>query len=73
MTGGVSELTVTVPGGPPVRVRVAAGAGSLTVYDERHGGIAAGDLVSSPGWDRAAERLYLDLAAGANAVSVTAD
>ena len=68
MTGGVSELTVTVPGGPPVRVRVAAGAGSLTVYDERHGGIAAGDLVSSPGWDRATERLYLDLAAGANAV-----
>ncbi|MBQ1041243.1 MULTISPECIES: hypothetical protein [unclassified Micromonospora] len=73
MTGGVSELTVTVPGGPPVRVRVAAGAGSLTVYEKRHGGIAAGDLVSSPGWDRAADRLYLDLAAGANAVSVTED
>ncbi|MEW2444214.1 hypothetical protein [Micromonospora marina] len=72
MTGGVSELTVTVPGAPPARVRVASGAGSLTLYDERRGGIAAGDLVSSPGWDRAADRLYLDLVGGANAVSVTA-
>ncbi|MFI6131273.1 hypothetical protein [Micromonospora sp. NPDC051141] len=73
MTGGVSDLTVTVPGGPPARVRVASGAGSLAVYDERRAGIAAGDVVSSPGWDRAADRLYLDLVAGANAVSVTAD
>ena len=73
MTGGVSELTVTAPGGPPARVRVASGAGSLTLYDERRGGIAAGDLVSSPGWDRAADRLYLDLVGGANAVSVTAE
>ncbi|GAB3085090.1 hypothetical protein [Micromonospora schwarzwaldensis] len=73
MTGGVSDLSVAVPGRPPVRVRVASGAGSLAVYDERRAGIAAGDLVSSPGWDRAADRLYLDLVAGANAVSVTAD
>ncbi|MCZ7429762.1 hypothetical protein O7607_28770 [Micromonospora sp. WMMA1949] len=73
MTGGASELTVTVPGAPPARVRVAAGAGSLTLYDERRGGIAAGDLVSSPGWDRAADRLYLDLVGGVNAVSVTAE
>ncbi|SCG65235.1 hypothetical protein [Micromonospora humi] len=73
MTGGVNQLSVTVPGGPPVRVRVASGAGSLAVYDERRAGIAAGDVVGSPGWDRAADRLYLDLVAGANAVSVTAD
>ncbi|PGH45234.1 hypothetical protein COO58_12970 [Micromonospora sp. WMMA1996] len=73
MTGGVSELTVAVPGGPPARVRVAAGAGSLALYDERRAGIAAGELISSPGWDRAVDRLYLDLVAGANAVSVTAD
>ncbi|MFI2713625.1 hypothetical protein ACH495_26220 [Micromonospora sp. NPDC018662] len=73
MAGGVGDLTVAVPGGPPARVRVASGAGSLAVYDERRAGIAAGEVVSSPGWDRAADRLYLDLVAGANAVSVTAD
>ncbi|MFI5837868.1 hypothetical protein ACIA5A_29745 [Micromonospora sp. NPDC051300] len=73
MTGGVSALTVSVPGGPPARVRVASGAGSLAVYEERRAGIAAGDVVSTPGWDRSADRLYLDLVAGANAVSVTAD
>ncbi|MGC4896662.1 hypothetical protein [Micromonospora sp. DT31] len=58
-----------MPGGPPARV--AAGAGSLSVYDVSRGGVAAGDVVSSPGWDRAADRLYPDLVGGANAVSVT--
>ncbi|PSK64373.1 hypothetical protein B0E53_03676 [Micromonospora sp. MH33] len=72
MTGGVGELTVTVPGGPPARVRVAAGAGSVAVYDDHRTGVAAGQLVSSPGWDRSRDRLYLDLAAGANTVSVAA-
>ncbi|MEU5531305.1 hypothetical protein ABZ744_30670 [Micromonospora chersina] len=70
MTGGVGELTVTVPGGPPARVRVAAGAGSVAVYDDHRTGVAAGQLVSSPGWDRSRDRLYLDLVAGANTVSV---
>lgn len=72
MTGGVSELTVIVPGGPPARVRVAAGAGSVAVYDDHRTGVAAGQLVSSPGWDRSRDRLYLDLVAGANTVSVAA-
>ncbi|MFE9960036.1 hypothetical protein [Micromonospora sp. NPDC005299] len=72
VTGGVSELTVIVPGGSPARVRVAAGAGSVTVYDVRRTGVAAGQLVTSPGWDGARNRLDLDLTAGANTVSVSA-
>lgn len=43
MTGGVGELTVTVPGGPPARVRVAAGAGSVAVYDDHRTGVAPGN------------------------------
>ncbi|WNM39678.1 hypothetical protein RMN56_32040 [Micromonospora halotolerans] len=72
VSGGVSELTVTVPGGSPARVRVAAGAGSVAVYDVRRTGVAAGQLVSSAGWDGARDRLDLDLTAGANTVNVSA-
>lgn len=72
VSGGVSELTVIVPGGSPARVRVAAGAGSVALYDDHRTGVAAGQLVSSPGWDQARDRLDLDLVAGANTVSVSA-
>ncbi|WP_433287588.1 hypothetical protein [Micromonospora sp. CA-244673] len=72
VSGGMSELTVIVPGGSPARVRVAAGAGSVAVYDDRRTGVAAGQVISSPGWDGARDRLDLDLVAGANAVSVSA-
>ncbi|MGC1210541.1 MAG: hypothetical protein WA890_04620 [Micromonospora sp.] len=70
MTGGVNQLTVRVPGAPPVRVRAAAGAGSVAVYRDRRDGVAAGELVSSPNWDRSTDRLFVDLVAGANAVIV---
>lgn len=70
MTGGVHELTISVPGGAPARVRVAAGAGSVAVYESRRDGVAAGELVGSPDWARSADRLYVDLVAGANAVTV---
>ncbi|MET7969005.1 hypothetical protein [Micromonospora sp. NPDC005305] len=72
VSGGVSELTVLVPGGSPARVRVGAGAASVAVYGDRRTGVAAGQVVSSPGWDQARIRLDLDLAAGANTVSVSA-
>lgn len=32
--------------------------------------MAAGELISSPSWDRAADRLYVDLVAAANTVTV---
>ncbi|MEV4216415.1 hypothetical protein [Micromonospora sp. NPDC049662] len=71
LTGGTSRLSVRVPGTPPVRVRAGAGAGSVVVRDQRWNGVAAGDLVSTPGWDRSPNRIFLDLVAGVNAVTVT--
>ncbi|MBM0232149.1 hypothetical protein JNW91_09910 [Micromonospora sp. STR1_7] len=70
LTGGTSQLDVRVPGQPPVRVRVGAGAGSVVVGDERWNGVGAGSLLGAPGWDRSTDRLYLDLVAGANSVTV---
>ncbi|MEU8163564.1 hypothetical protein ACIP95_01080 [Micromonospora parva] len=71
LTGGTSQLDVRVPGETPVRVRAGVGAGSVVVRDERWDGVAAGSVLGTPGWDRSAERLYLDLVAGANSVIVS--
>ncbi|MFG3559088.1 hypothetical protein ACGGAQ_32415 [Micromonospora sp. NPDC047557] len=73
LTGGVNQFDIRVPGTPPVRVRVrvGAGAGSVAVRDERWAGVAAGALLSTPGWDRSTNRLFLDLVAGAGTVTVT--
>ncbi|TWJ22139.1 hypothetical protein JD76_02253 [Micromonospora endolithica] len=72
LTGGVNRLDVRVPASVPVRVRVATGAGSVSVHGDRTDGVGAGALLGSPGWDRSADRLYLDLVAGANTVTVGA-
>ncbi|MCG5436967.1 hypothetical protein [Micromonospora foliorum] len=71
LTGGTSQLDVRVAGETPVRVRAGAGAGSVVVRDDRWDGVAAGTALGTPGWDRSAERLYLDLVAGANSVIVS--
>ncbi|WP_243706403.1 hypothetical protein [Micromonospora sp. KC721] len=71
MSGGVNQFTVQAPDRPPVRVRAGSGAGTVTVYEDRRDGVATGKIISSPNWDRATDRVYLDLVAGANTVTVT--
>ncbi|MEV0944722.1 hypothetical protein [Micromonospora wenchangensis] len=73
MTGGVNQFVVHAPDGPPVRVRAVSGAGSVVWYGDRRDGLARGATVGSPNWDRSPDRLYLDLVAGANTVTVVED
>ncbi|WP_432906794.1 hypothetical protein ACQP1S_13600 [Micromonospora matsumotoense] len=73
MTGGVNQFVIRAPDGPPVRVRASAGAGSVVWYGDRRDGLARGATVGSPDWDRSPDRLYLDLVAGANTVTVVED
>ncbi|MFF5173408.1 hypothetical protein ACFY3U_12300 [Micromonospora sp. NPDC000089] len=73
MSGGADRFAVHAPGGPPVRVRAAIGAGVVSVYGDRRDGVPAGALISSPNWDRRADRVYVDLVAGARTVTVTDD
>ncbi|MEV4492906.1 hypothetical protein AB0K04_22665 [Micromonospora coxensis] len=73
MTGGVNQFVVHAPGRPPVRVRAGAGAGGVTLYDDRRDGVGPGEIISSPNWDRAVDRVYVDLVAGAHTVTVRAD
>ncbi|MGA4728665.1 hypothetical protein ACPB67_14665 [Micromonospora taraxaci] len=72
LVGGTSQLDIRLAGETPVRVRVGAGAGSVALGTDRWDGVGAGAVLSTPGWDRATERLYLDLVAGANRVTVSA-
>ncbi|MEV0157271.1 hypothetical protein AB0H57_26570 [Micromonospora sp. NPDC050686] len=73
MTGGVNQFAVRLADPtPPVRVRVAAGAGSVALPGARRDGVAAGEVISSPGWDRSVHRLYVDLVAGVHTVTVGA-
>lgn len=68
-----AEETLTAPRGDrrSADFELADGLTSFTLRAADLG-VAAGQLVSSPGWDRSRDRLYLDLAAGANTVSVAA-
>ncbi|WP_341716045.1 hypothetical protein QQG74_18655 [Micromonospora sp. FIMYZ51] len=70
VTGGVNLFDVRVVGGVPVRVRANAGAGAVEVYDERRDGVPPGTVLGSRDWDRVTGRIFLDLVAGANIVTV---
>ncbi|MEV1160342.1 hypothetical protein AB0J27_33570 [Micromonospora chokoriensis] len=72
LIGGTSQLDIRLARETPVRVRVGAGAGSVALGTDRWDGVGAGAILSTPGWDRATERLNLDLVAGANRVTVSA-
>ncbi|MGW0218496.1 hypothetical protein ACWDXH_29300 [Micromonospora chokoriensis] len=71
LIGGTSQLDIRLAGETPVRVRVGAGAGSVALGSDRWDGVGAGAVLGTPGWDRATERLYVDLVAGANRVTVS--
>ncbi|MDG4785348.1 hypothetical protein O7626_05270 [Micromonospora sp. WMMD1102] len=70
MSGGANQFRVRAPAGPPTRVRLASGAGALTVDGDRRSGIARGTDLTPPGWDRAEQRFDLDLVAGVALLTV---
>ncbi|MER7168793.1 hypothetical protein ABT336_22340 [Micromonospora sp. NPDC000207] len=71
MSGGVGDLLIRSTGDQPARVRAGSGAATIRVYEHRRTGVAAGTVVGSPDWDRVDDRLWVDLVAGANSVTVT--
>ena len=64
MSGGASEFGVLAPAGVPVRVSLAAGAGSVRVDGERRAGIAGGTVLGPPDWDTAQDRYDIQALAG---------
>jgi hypothetical protein len=70
MAGGASEYAVHVPNDVPTRVRIGAGAASVSVDGESHSGIAPGSVFAPTGWDQAADRYDIDATAGVATLNV---
>jgi hypothetical protein len=72
LEGGASQLAVSVPGGVPARVTAGGGAARVSVGGHGYTGIAAGTVITQPGWGSARGRLDVDATSGVSQVAVTA-
>lgn len=64
LTGGASQLLVSVPDGVPARVLAGGGAGEVTLDAISRTGVAGGTLITPPGWATAANRYDIIATAG---------
>ena len=74
LSGGASQFLLSLPGGVPVRVISAGGAGEVSLDGATHTGVGGGSVFATPGWTAgtpAAPRFDVDATAGAARVSVT--
>jgi len=71
LAGGASEFLVSLPGGVPVRVTAAGGAGEVTLDGTTYTGVGGGSVFASPGWSADAPGFDIDAVSGAARVSVT--
>jgi hypothetical protein len=70
MTGGVNQFVVHVAVRTPVRVRVLAGAGQVTLGGATHYGIAPGRSFTANGWAHGSAGVDLQAVAGMAALDV---
>jgi hypothetical protein len=71
LEGGASQLAVSVPARVPARVTAGDGASQVTVGGASHSGIAAGTVITQPGWALATGRVDIDATSGVSQVQVT--
>jgi hypothetical protein len=72
LAGGASQFLLSVPGGVPVQLIAAGGAGEVSLLGQEHAGVAGGSVLATPGWAPGADGYDVDATAGASLVSVTA-
>ena len=74
LSGGASQFLLSLPGGVPVRVTAAGGAGEVSLDGAAHTGVGGGSVFATPGWAAGtpgAPEFDVDATAGATRVSVT--
>jgi hypothetical protein len=71
LEGGASQLAVAVPAGVPARVTARDGASQVSVDGASYSGIAAGTVITQPGWGSATGRVDIDATSGVSQVQVT--
>jgi len=69
---GASQVLLSLPGGVPVRVTAAGGAGEVSLEGQDRTGVAGGSVFTTPGWAPGAPGFYIDAMAGAARIAVTA-
>jgi hypothetical protein len=72
LAAGASRLLLSLPGGVPVRVNAAAGAGEVSLEGRDHTAVAAGSVFTTPAWEPGVAGYLLDATAGAARITVTA-
>lgn len=68
--GGASQFLVRVPGGVPVRVDAAGGAGEVSVDGADYTGVGGGSVFATRGWSAGAVGFDVEATAGAALLSV---
>jgi hypothetical protein len=71
LAGGADQVSLAVPQGVPVRLRLYGGASAATLFGGTRAGVGRGTVLSSPGWAQAASRYDIEVPAGVSDISVT--
>ena len=71
LAGGASQFLLSLPGGVPVRVTAAGGAGEVSLDGQDHTGVGGGSVFATPGWAAGAAGYDVDATAGVSRVAVT--
>ena len=64
MAGGVNRFRIRTEDRTPARVLARRGAGKVTLYDVVEDGVARGQLLASPAFERSTDRIDVDAVAG---------
>ena len=70
LAGGASQFRLSVPGGVPLRVTAAGGAGEVSVDSASYSGVGGGSVFATRGWSAATAGFDVDATAGAALLSV---
>lgn len=70
LAGGASQFMVHLPGGVPVRVTAAGGAGKVSVDGAYYSGVGGGSVFATPGWSAGEAGFDVQATAGAALLSV---
>ncbi len=71
LAGGASQFLLSLPGGVPVRVTAAGGAGEVSLDGQRHSGVGGGSVFATAGWSAGEAGFDVDATAGAARVAVS--
>ena len=73
VSGGVSHLTLSRPGGVPARVHIGGGASKLGLDTQYLGAVGGPVRLETPGYPGSTDRYDLEIGGGASRITIAAD